>query len=145
MTADSEQQSRQYLLARFWEAALGFWRRGGPRAAWALTVLVLAIALLNLGLQYRLNVWHRAMSDAIDRREGIGVMNQTVIFIPLIAAVVGVAAVATHLKLPLQRRWRAWLNAHVLDQWLTDGRYYQLNLVPRAVAYPCRPTMSTMR
>jgi putative ATP-binding cassette transporter len=30
----------------------------------------------------------------------------------------------------LQRRWREWLNAHVLDQWLTSGRYYQLNLVP---------------
>ena len=30
----------------------------------------------------------------------------------------------------LQRRWRDWLNAHVLDQWLTSGRYYQLNLVP---------------
>ena len=30
----------------------------------------------------------------------------------------------------LQRRWREWLNAHVLDHWLTSGRYYQLNLVP---------------
>ena len=29
----------------------------------------------------------------------------------------------------LQRRWRAWLNAHVLDRWLSSGRYYQLNLV----------------
>ena len=26
---DDEHQSRQYLLARFWDAALGFWRRGG--------------------------------------------------------------------------------------------------------------------
>jgi putative ATP-binding cassette transporter len=129
-TVDSEQQSRQYLLARFWEAALGFWRHGGARGAWIVTLLVLAIALLNLGLQYRLNVWHRAMFDAIDTRDGRSVMHQTVIFLPLIAAVVGVAAVATHLKLTLQRRWRAWLNAHVLDQWLTNGRYYQLNLVP---------------
>jgi hypothetical protein len=28
-----------------------------------------------------------------------------------------------------QRRWRAWLNHHVLDRWLTGGRYYQLNFV----------------
>jgi putative ATP-binding cassette transporter len=129
-TADSEQQSRQYLLARFWEAALGFWRSGGARGAWILTVLILAVALLNLGLQYRLNVWHRAMFDAIDRRDGLDVMHQTVTFLPLIAAVVAVAAVATHLKLTVQRRWRAWLNGHVLDQWLANGRYYQLNLVP---------------
>jgi vitamin B12/bleomycin/antimicrobial peptide transport system ATP-binding/permease protein len=129
-TEGGEQQSRQYLLARFWEAALGFWRTGGPRGAWLLTAVVLAIILVNLALQYRLNVWHRAMFDAIDGRDGARVMHQTVIFLPLIAAVVAIAAVATHLKLTLQRRWRAWLNAHVLDQWLSNGRYYQLNLVP---------------
>ena len=28
-----------------------------------------------------------------------------------------------------QRRWRAWVNNHVLDRWLLNGRYYQLNLV----------------
>ena len=29
----------------------------------------------------------------------------------------------------LQRRWRAWLNDHLVDSWLSNGRYYQLNLV----------------
>jgi putative ATP-binding cassette transporter len=136
VTADTDQQTRQYLLARFWEAALGFWRNGGGRTAWALTLAVMAIAVVNLVLQYRLNVWHRAMFDALDRRDGSSVLHQTVIFLPLIAAVVGVAATATLAKMTLQRRWRAWLNAHVLDQWLTNGRYYQLNLVPGDHANP---------
>src|SRR5437867_7283932 len=127
---DDDQQTRQYLLARFWEAALGFWRKGGGRTAWLLTFTVITIALVNLGLQYRLNVWHRVMFDALDKRDGSGVLYQTMIFFPLIAAVVGVAAAATYARMTLQRRWRDWLNAHVLDQWLTSGRYYQLNLVP---------------
>jgi putative ATP-binding cassette transporter len=130
MIPDEDQQSRQYLLARFWEAALGFWRNNGGRTAWALTFAVIAIALVNLALQYRLNVWHRVMFDALDKRDGSGVLYQTVVFFPLIAAIVGVAAAATYAKMTLQRRWREWLNAHVLDQWLTSGRYYQLNLVP---------------
>ncbi len=130
MIADEEQQTRQYLLARFWDAALGFWRKGGGRTAWSLTFMVIAIALTNLALQYRLNVWHRVMFDALDKRDGSGVLYQTMIFFPLIAAVVGVAAAATYTRMTLQRRWRDWLNAHVLDQWLTSGRYYQLNLVP---------------
>jgi len=130
MIADEEQQTRQYLLARFWDAALGFWRKGGGRTAWSLTFMVIAIALTNLALQYRLNVWHRVMFDALDKRDGSGVLYQTMIFFPLIAAVVGVAAAATYARMTLQRRWRDWLNAHVLDQWLTSGRYYQLNLVP---------------
>ncbi len=130
MISDEEQHTRQYLLARFWDAALGFWRKGGGRTAWSLTFMVIAIALTNLALQYRLNVWHRVMFDALDKRDGSGVLYQTMIFFPLIAAVVGVAAAATYARMTLQRRWRDWLNAHVLDQWLTSGRYYQLNLVP---------------
>jgi vitamin B12/bleomycin/antimicrobial peptide transport system ATP-binding/permease protein len=130
MSADTDQQTRQYLLARFWDAALGFWRSGSGRTAWVLTVSVVAIALVNLVVQYRLNVWNRAMFDAIGERDAAGALRQTVIFVPLIAAVAVVAAVATYAKFTLQRRWRAWLNAHVLDQWLTSGRYYQLNLVP---------------
>src|SRR5437870_2701177 len=130
MVEDDDQQTRQYLLARFWEAALGFWRKGGGRTAWLLTFTVITIALVNLGLQYRLNVWYRAMFDALDKRDGSGVLYQSMIFFPLILASVSVAAAATYAKLTLQRRWRDWLNAHVLDQWLTSGRYYQLNLVP---------------
>jgi putative ATP-binding cassette transporter len=95
-----------------------------------LTFTVIAIALVNLALQYRLNVWHRGMFDALDKRDGSAVLYQTAIFLPLIAAVVGVAAGATYAKLTLQRSWREWLNAHVLDHWLIGGRYYQLNLVP---------------
>ena len=136
MASYTEQQTRQYLLARFWEAALGFWRKGGARTAWLLTFAGLALALINLALQYRLNVWHRTMFDAIDKHDGSGVLHQTLIFFPLIAAIVGVAAVATLSKMTLQRRWRAWLNGSLLDQWLTNGRYYQLNLVPGDHANP---------
>jgi putative ATP-binding cassette transporter len=130
MVPDEEQQSRQYLLARFWDSALGFWRKGGGRTAWLLTFMVIAIALVNLLLQYRLNVWHRVTFDALDKRDGSGLLYQALIFFPLIAAIVGVAAAATYAKMTLQRRWREWLNGHVLDHWLTGGRYYQLNLVP---------------
>jgi putative ATP-binding cassette transporter len=130
MVEDDDPQTRQYLLARFWEAALGFWRKGGGRTAWLLTLTVITLALVNLAFQYRLNVWHRAMFDALDRRDGSGVLYQTVIFFPLILGIVGVATVATYAKLTLQRRWRDWLNAHVLDRWLSGGRHYLLNLVP---------------
>src|SRR5258705_806452 len=130
MVEDEDQQTRQYLVARFWEVALGFWRRGGAPTAWLLTLTVIAIALVNLGIQYRLNVWHRAMFDALDKRDGSEVLYQSMIFFPLIFASVSVAAAATYAKLTLQRGWREWLNAHVLDQWLTSGRYYQVNLVP---------------
>jgi vitamin B12/bleomycin/antimicrobial peptide transport system ATP-binding/permease protein len=130
MVTEEDQQSRQYLLARFWDSALGFWRRGGDRAAWPFTILVVVALLANLALQYQLNLWNRGMFDALDGRDGGRALHQAIVFFPLITAIIGVAAALTYLKMTLQRRWRAWLNAHVLDQWLTGGRYYQLNLVP---------------
>src|SRR4026208_1187165 len=95
MVEDNDQQNREYLVARFWEAALGFWRKGGGRTAWVLTFTVITIALINLGIQYRLNVWHRAMFDALDKRHGSQVLYQSMIFFPLIFGSVGVAAAAT--------------------------------------------------
>ena len=59
-----------------------------------------------------------------------GCCTRPLIFFPLIAADRGRGGGGHLRKMTLQRRWRAWLNAHVLDQWLTSGRYYQLNLVP---------------
>src|SRR5262249_57018360 len=92
MASDTEQQTLQYLLARFWEAALGFWRNGGARTPWQFTFATLGVTLVNLALQYRLNVWHPTMFDAIDKHDCSGVLHHTLIFFPLIAALVGLAA-----------------------------------------------------
>jgi putative ATP-binding cassette transporter len=126
---DGPDGDRRYLLGLFWDAALGFWRRGASRSAWPLTIAVVALAFVSLGLHYRLNVWYRAMFDALDRKDPSEVLRQTAIFLPLTAANVAVAAVAVWNRMTLQRRWRAWLNAYALDRWLASGRYYQLNLV----------------
>src|SRR6185503_6150806 len=97
-----EQPTRQFLLARYWEAALGFWRKDGAPRAWILTFALIAIALLNIFLQYRVNVWHRGMFDALDKRDGSGVVRQTIAFFPLIFATVVVAALATYAKMTTQ-------------------------------------------
>ena len=125
----NDQQRRQYLLARYWEAALGFWREAAKRKAWLLTIAVFTIALVNLGLAYRMNVWHRVMFDALESRDVAAVFRQSLILFPLILASVAMGCANTFSKMTLQREWRSWLNSHVLDQWLKNGRYYQLNLM----------------
>jgi putative ATP-binding cassette transporter len=122
-------ENRRYLLTVFWDAALGFWRRGAGPMAWILTFGVVGLAFVSLGIQYRLNVWYRAMFDALEHRDAGAVLRQTMIFVPLTIGNVTLAAVAVRTRMTLQRRWRAWLNAHALDRWLSGGRYYQLNFV----------------
>jgi putative ATP-binding cassette transporter len=122
-------QERQYLLARYWEAALGFWRKDAKRKAWLLTIGVFSIALVNLGLAYRMNVWHRVMFDALESRDAAAVFRQSLILFPLVLATVAMGCANTFSRMSLQREWRSWLNSDVLDRWLQNGRYYQLNLI----------------
>jgi putative ATP-binding cassette transporter len=129
MAERPERESRQYLLAVFWDVALGFWRLDARRSAWFLTGLLIVITLVNLGVQYRVNVWYREMFDALDRKDARAVWYQSLIFLPLTVANVSLAVAALHARMTTQRTWRAWLNAQVLDRWLARGRYYQLNLV----------------
>lgn len=129
MRLKDDPTTRQYLLACFWEAALGFWRKGAGPIAWVLTIVLVALAFVNLGIQYRLNVWYRAMFDALDQKDASEVLTQSLIFLPLTVANVGLAAVAVYARMTMQRKWRNWLNNHVLDRWISSGRYYQLDLV----------------
>jgi vitamin B12/bleomycin/antimicrobial peptide transport system ATP-binding/permease protein len=117
------QRIRRYLLATFWETALGFWRSGWT--AWFLTAAIIAITLTNLFVQYRINVWNRHLFDALESREGSEVWTQALIFVPLTVANVSLAVAAIYTRMSMQQTWRKWLNACVLDRWIASGRYYR--------------------
>src|SRR4029453_2750729 len=107
--------STKYLLERYWEAALGFWRQDARYTAWRLTIAVFSIALLNLGLGLLLNIWNRVMFDGLDNRDMRTVLFQSVIFLPLVLASLTMAIADTYSKMSLQRRWRSCLNGYVSD------------------------------
>ena len=117
-------------MRRFWAGARGFWARGGPRGAWLLTVALLALIGLQIFVQYRINVWNRSIFDALQARDSGAVLFQAIIFPALAGASVVLAVGAVFARMTTQRRWRAWLAGQVVDRWLANGRYYQLNLVP---------------
>ncbi|MEH2586174.1 ABC transporter ATP-binding protein/permease [Bradyrhizobium sp. AZCC 1721] len=126
---EAEQARKNYLLTRFWISARGYWGSGGDRLAWLLSIGLLLLIVTNVGFQYGINVWHRAIFDAIERRDAATVYFLTAVFFPLAigSALLGVAQVFA--RMGIQRRWRAWLTNAVISRWLANGRYYQLNLV----------------
>ncbi|MBW5435464.1 ABC transporter ATP-binding protein/permease [Bradyrhizobium canariense] len=126
---EAEQARKDYLLTRFWISARGFWGRNGDRLAWPFSIGLGVLIVLTVGFQYGINVWNRAIFDAIEKREASTVFHLTAVFFPLAigSIVLGVAQVFA--RMGIQRRWRAWLTASVLTRWLGNGRYYQLNLV----------------
>ncbi len=134
MSQDEEDESvddrlRRYLLKRFWDSASQFWRGGGKRTAWLLTGGLLATIVVQVGIQYQLTVWNRTIFDALESRNADVVLFQAMIFPLLAVASVTSWVVLVYLRMTTQRRWRRWLSGHLVDRWLANGRYYQLNLV----------------
>lgn len=124
-----ERMRRRALMGVWWRGARGFWGNAGDRWAWWLTFGLLAIVLLTLTAQYGINRWNKAIFDALEKRDASTVWQMAMLFVPLAAASVACGVTAVFLRMTTQRRWRAWLNEKVLDGWLANGRYYQLNLV----------------
>ena len=120
---------RRLLLRRFWRTARGFWSGRTRRIAWALTGGVGVLIGLQIYISYRLNVWNRAVFDALEQKDGGIVLTQSLLFIPLCAASIVVAVLIVYARMRLQRRWRARLTEELIDHWVAKGRYYQLNIV----------------
>jgi len=124
-----EEARKDYLLTRFWISARGFWGKNGDRLAWILTLGLLVLIVANVGFQYGINVWNRAIFDAIEKHDSATVFYLSAVFFPLAIGSVVLGMVQVVARMGIQRRWRAWLTNSVVSRWLTNGRYYQLNLV----------------
>ena len=126
----SEERRRRLLLRRFWQGAAGFWSaEDGGRQAWVLTGVILLLILLNLAASYAMNLWNRAIFDALEKRDTSTVLFYSMIYFPLLAASVCLMVGQVYARMTTQRRWREWLTHHLFDRWLINGRYYQLHLV----------------
>jgi putative ATP-binding cassette transporter len=91
--------------------------------------MILLTIVASLTASYGMNLWNRMIFDALERRDAPTVLFWSLIYCPLLAGSVFVMVMQVHARMNLQIRWRAWVNSHLLDRWLTHGRYYQLNLV----------------
>jgi putative ATP-binding cassette transporter len=126
---EAEEARKDYLLTRFWISARGYWGKKGGRLAWVFSIGLAILIVGNVAFQYGINVWNRAIFDAIEKRDSATVLYLTGIFFPLAIGSVLIGVAQVYARMGIQRRWRAWLTSSVLTRWLANGRYYQLNLV----------------
>src|ERR1051325_510522 len=125
-----EREQQKPLVRRFWRTARGFWSSERSwKVAWLMTACLIALVIGQLIFQYQLNLWNKAIFDALEKKDSATVLRQAMIFIPLAAGSIAVAVCVVYARMRTQRRWRAWLTEHTMTRWLDKGRYYQLNLI----------------
>ena len=120
--------SRHRPLLRFWKSARGFWHGPTARLAWGLIALLIVITVLQLLIQYRLNLWNRDFFNALEFRNGAEIWHQTHLLVLFAAISIGLAVTAVWGRMTFQRSWRAWVSRHLIAAWLGDERYRRLDL-----------------
>lgn len=129
VAADIKRADRRHLLRRFWQLARGFWGRDTGSLAWIFTAAILALTLLQVYVQYLINVWNRYFFDALQQQNSAEALHQSLVFIPLVCASVAIALAYVYGRMTMARRWRESVTNSLLDRWLAKGRYYHLNLI----------------
>lgn len=115
---ETERARKRYLLARFWISARGYWSRRGDRLAWPCSIGLLALIGLNVCFQYGINIWNRAIFDAIEQRDAHSVYFLSAVFPPLVLGSVVLVTVQVYVRMMIQRRWRFWLATALIARWL---------------------------
>jgi putative ATP-binding cassette transporter len=126
----------QGFLRRFVALAAPYFTSEERWTAWLMTGGVVALTLLQIGIAVRLNIWNRDFFNALEGRDWNAFLMQMGLFALLCGATMGVAVYQAYIKQLLQLRWRKWLNAKLVDQWLADGLHYQLTFIETGVDNP---------
>lgn len=132
----SDSERRRLLLRRFLDTSTRYWRGAGSTRAWVLTGGLLAIVIAIVAAAYAMNLWNRAIFDALERRDGPLVGKLALIYLAILFVSVVFSIIQVALRTALQRGWRKWVTRNLIDRWLSNGRYYQLNLVTGDHANP---------
>src|ERR1041384_4129006 len=118
-----EREQQKPLVRGFWSSERSW------KVAWLMTACLILLVLAQLFFQYQLNLWNKAIFDALEKKDSATVLYQAMIFVPLAVGSIAVAVCIVYARMRTQRRWRAWLTEHTITRWLDKGRYYQLNLI----------------
>ncbi len=124
-----ERLKRKYMVLRFWQTARRFWTDPRSYVAWLLTGALFAVILANIAAAYAMNVWNRSIFDALEKKSAETVVTLAGVYLVILLVSVLFAVAHAYARMTLQRRWRQWLTNALVDRWLKNGRYYQLNLV----------------
>src|SRR5215472_6503925 len=116
------------FLREAWRLAWPYWRSEERWSAIGLLVSVIALNLIAVWINVRLNLWNRDFYDALQNYDWPNFWWQLGIFTLIAAGWIIVAVYSLYLRQILQIRWRRWLTDRSLKGWLANQAYYRIQI-----------------
>ncbi len=120
--------TKRGFLRQAWDLAWPYWNSEEKWAARGLLLAVVALNLITVGLNVRLNTWNNDFYDALQQYNWPEFWRQFAIFGIIAFALIVVAVYSLYLRQILHIRWRRWLTDRYLRHWLDDQSYYRMQL-----------------
>jgi putative ATP-binding cassette transporter len=109
-----------------WSLIKPYWVSGERRLAWCLLVAIIVMDLLMVGIDALLNIWNRDFYNALESRDVHAFPRLMLLFAALAFGYVIIAVYNRNLRQMLGFRWRKWLTAQYLHEWLADHTFYRI-------------------
>ncbi len=127
------------FLRSAWRLSTPYFRSEERWSARGLLAVIVVMNLTLVGMSVILNFWNREFFNSLQnkdwdafisllfwyRRTDSGLMPG---FCGIAVVYIVIAVYRTYLQQWLQIRWRRWLTARFLDEWLADRAYYRISL-----------------
>lgn len=115
-------------LATVWRIAIPYFRSDDKWAGRALLAAVIAIELAVVAIDVLLNQWRNRFYNALQERNWDNFVHELIYFSVVVAIFIAIAVYQLYLNQWLQIRWRNWMTARYLGDWLHDANHYRMQL-----------------
>ncbi|CAA7619791.1 ABC transporter ATP-binding protein/permease [Magnetospirillum sp. UT-4] len=127
---DSGPDDRTGFFRQFVALAGPFWSTGRKWEVRGLTALLVALTILQVVSPILINLWSANLFNALEQRSMDRFMAQIGALMVILLFAMTVASTHMWVKRKLQVKWRKWLTRRVLDDWMAEGRHYQITHIP---------------
>src|SRR5215469_1798940 len=128
--------TKRGFLRRAWDLAWPYWNSEEKWMARGLLLAVVALNLITVALNVRLNSWNNDFYDALQQYNWPEFWRQFAIFGIIAFSLIVVAVYSLYLRQILHIRWRRWLTDRLLRNWLENQSYYRMQLNQAATDNP---------
>lgn len=123
-------------LATVWRIAAPYFRSEDRWAGRGLLAAVIAAELAIVGLAVLQNQWNSRFYNALQEYNWDVFVAEIIYFSVLATAFIVIAVYQLYLNQWLQIRWRRWMTAQYLGQWLHHANHYRMQLQGDAADNP---------
>jgi vitamin B12/bleomycin/antimicrobial peptide transport system ATP-binding/permease protein len=118
------------FIRRFLRLAGPYWTSEQKWKAWGLTAGVVLLTVGQVVSPVLLNLWSEKLFDSLEQHE----MDRFLLLVGILGLIILANLVVTTAHLAVKRKlmigWRTWLIRRVVDEWMADGRHFQVSHLP---------------